>query len=129
MIYGIGTDIIEVDRLKKSLQRTTGLIHRIFSAIEISHCTSNNQERNLNFEKLSARFAAKEAFLKACGTGLRGEYKLTEISITNDELGKPAITLTGKSKKEFETNINGKIFVSLSHLQSIAQAVVIIEKN
>jgi holo-[acyl-carrier protein] synthase len=83
----------------------------------------------MKFERFAARFAAKEAFLKACGTGLREGFNLSEITVIHNDLKQPRIRLTGKSKETFETKINGTIHLSLSHLSGIAQAVALIERK
>jgi holo-[acyl-carrier protein] synthase len=96
----------------------------VFSKTEIAYCESKTNK----FEHYAARFAAKEAFFKALGTGWLEGTHFNEVEITNDESGKPALVLLGETKKTLSAWGISKILVSLSHLKTIASAVVIIEK-
>ncbi len=123
MIFGIGIDNIEVDRVRKQLEKN-GFKEKIFSPAEIEYCDNRK-----NFaECYAARFAAKEAFLKAIGTGWRGGLAFNEIEVLNDKLGKPILKLYGKVKTFVEENGLENIHVSLTHLKNYASAIVIIEK-
>jgi holo-[acyl-carrier protein] synthase len=124
MITGIGTDMIEVERVAAKISKESGFRELVFSAGEIVYCESKTNK----FEHYAARFAAKEAFLKALGTGWSGGAALNEIEITHDEKGKPLIGLIGRTALLFGGTGAGKISVSLSHLKMIASAIVIIEK-
>ena len=122
MITGLGTDIIETKRIEKAMQ-SSGFKEKIFSESEISYC-----ERKANkFESFAARFAAKEAFFKALGTGWRGAMAFNEVEIINDELGKPAIQLLGGAAKIAKEKKITTIHVSLSHVKEMAVATVILE--
>jgi holo-[acyl-carrier protein] synthase len=127
MIHGIGTDIIEVRRIKKTLLGDHGFRERVFSPEEIRYC--EDAKRGVRYERFAARFAAKEAFLKACGTGLREGFNLSEITVIHNEMKQPRIHLTGKSKETFDAKIQGIIHLSLSHLSGMAQAVALIERK
>jgi len=123
MIIGVGIDMIEVDRVAEKINKDNGFKEKIFSANEIQFCESKANPG----ENYAARFAAKEAFLKATGQGLALGFNLSDIEVTVDANGKPSIELKGSFKQmtyEFTWN---NIHVSLSHLKSIACAVVIIE--
>ena len=121
MILGIGTDIIEVERVKKAIERP-GFKAKVFTEREIAYC-----EKTPNAERYAARGAAKEAFFKALGTGWRDEMEITEVEIINNEMGKPEIILSGKTLEVFN-KIGGKtVHLSLSHIKSTAIAYVIIE--
>jgi len=124
MITGIGTDMIEVERIAAKISKESGFRELVFSAGEIEYCESKTKK----FEHYAARFAAKEAFLKALGTGWAGGAALNEIEITHDEKGKPQLNLIGRTALSLGGSGAGKISISLSHLKSIASAVVIIEK-
>jgi len=123
MIYGIGTDLIEVERVKKSVEKIEGFREKIFSSVEITYCESKKKK----FEHYAARFAVKESFFKAIGTGWRNGLAFGEIEVVNDELGKPEIVLRGKAKALAENNNFKSIKVSVSHIKETAVALVIIE--
>ena len=118
MIFGVGIDMIEVNRIQEKIEKNNGFKELVFSKNEMNYC-----EKSANkFEHYAARFAAKEAFLKALGTGLTSEITLNDIEILNDSNGKPQLNLAANTNIKYS-----KIFVSISHLKSIASAVVIIE--
>ncbi len=124
MIFGIGTDIIEVERIEKQLDKNSGLREKLFTPTEIAYCESKKNRG----QHYAARFAAKEAFLKAIGTGWRDGLQFNEVEVTNDQLGKPAIVLYGKTK-DFVAEINiTNIQVSLTHIKDVVNAIVIVEK-
>lgn len=124
MIVGIGIDMIEVSRVLEKIEKNNGFKERIFSPGEIEFCESNRKAENY-----AARFAAKEAFLKATGLGLMLGYDLSKIEVVNDSNGKPGINLMEDFKIQAEKNGWNIIHLSLSHLQEIACAVVIIERE
>src|SRR5512137_2655120 len=95
MIYGIGTDIIEVARIEKVMQRDIGFRDKIFTPGEIAYCETKKHK----FENYAARFSAKEAFMKAIGTGWRFGIRFADIDVYHDEYGKPLIRLTGKAEE------------------------------
>jgi holo-[acyl-carrier protein] synthase len=123
MIVGIGIDIIEVERVAEKVAKDNGFKEKVFSEHERSVCDSR-ADRNENY---AARFAAKEAFLKATGKGLSAGFELSCIEVTNDPLGKPEIRLSGIFKVLASENGWNKIHLSLSHVKAMACAVVIIE--
>ena len=123
MIFGIGTDLIEVERVAEKMEKKAGFKELVFSADEIIYC----EARTFKHEHYAARFAAKEAFLKAIGTGWRNGTAFNEIEIYNDEEGKPEIRFHGLTAKTIADLKLGKIFVSLSHLKTMACAMVVIE--
>lgn len=124
MIFGIGTDLVDVERIKKKVESDHGFREKIFSPHEIEYC----ETQTFKAENYAARFAAKEAFLKALGTGWIGELSFHEIEVSRDELGKPFLRLYGKTKAYIDQNGIKNLHLSLSHIKSIAQAVVILEK-
>lgn len=123
MIFGIGIDIIEVARMEKEIARRSGLQQAVFTDKEIAYCESK-QSKAQNY---AARFAVKEAFLKALGTGLRDGLAWKEIEIVNDDLGKPELVLSGKAKKVKEDKQIANMHVSLSHVKEMAVAAVVLE--
>jgi len=119
MIKGIGIDIIELDRIKRSLQKSDRFVQRILTEQEKElFLKLTNERRQVEF--LAGRFAAKEAFAKATGTGI-GKLSFKDISILQSENGKPYIFA-----KEFERD---NLFVSISHSEEYAVAQVIIEEK
>lgn len=125
LIFGIGTDIIRVRRIAQNLARIGGLREQLFTPREIAYCESKAR----NPEHFAVRFAAKEAFFKAMGTGWRGGYRFDEIEIINDELGRPEAAVHGKVKDFCHKNRITRIHVSLSHTTDLAKAVVLLEKS
>ena len=123
MIYGIGTDIIQIERVKKSIETIPGFSEKIFTQLEIEYCLSKKNK----YEHFAARFAAKEAFFKAIGTGWRGGLAFSEIEINNDDLGKPSFKLYGKAKEFSDSNNFSAIHLSITHIKELAQAFVIVE--
>ncbi len=125
MIYGIGTDILEVARIGKIMQRDIGFREKIFTAGEIAYC----ETKKYKYENYAARFSAKEAFMKAVGTGWRFGIRFADIEVYHDEFGKPLIRLYGKAEELCSIEGISKIHVSLSHLKEIVTAIVIAEAN
>ncbi len=123
MIYGIGTDIIEVARIEKALSRDIGFRDKIFTPGEIAYCESKKNK----YQHYAARFSAKEAFLKAVGTGWRFGVRFGDIDLFHDELGQPHINVSGVAKDLTDRLSISKIHVSLSHLKEMATAIVILE--
>jgi holo-[acyl-carrier protein] synthase len=123
LIYGVGTDIIETNRVKSQLERVSGLKEQLFTNLEIQYCESKKHRE----QHFAARFAVKEAFFKAIGTGWRYGLAYKEIEVINNEEGKPNLRLHGKSR-EFADKENIKsIHISISHIKEIANAIVILE--
>lgn len=124
MIYGIGTDIFEVSRLKAVMEQDKGFLSDIFTEGEIAYCKKMNYKE----QHFAARYSAKEAFLKALGTGWRFGIKFTDIEIGNDELGKPNIQLHGIAYEQAKKEGISVIHVTLSHTKTMVTSFVILEK-
>lgn len=124
MIVGIGCDIIEIERIARAIKRES-FIQRVFTAKEAAYCQSRGQQAAASF---AARFAAKEAVLKALGTGLR-EGSLQEIAVANDALGKPLVQLSGHFAALTRQLGVKNIQISLSHSRDFAVAYVIMEDD
>lgn len=123
-IFGIGTDIVNINRIKKSLKSKL-FINRIFNSIEINKCKSHVNKANC----FAKRFAAKEAFAKALGTGISNGINFNEIIVNNIKSGKPDIRLSGQTKKVVNKLVKKNkfsIFLSMSDDKPFALAVVII---
>jgi len=125
MIIGIGIDIIEVTRIERLLTKQKRFQQRIFTETEIAYCESKKNKA----QNYAGRFAAKEALLKAIGTGWRRGVSFKEIEIVNNERGKPEIFLSGKAREVADDLGISNIQVSLSHLKEFATAVVTAEKG
>ena len=123
-IFGVGTDIVSVDRIKNSL-RNKNFINRIFNKKEIIKCKKINNSINC----FAKRFAAKEAFSKALGTGISNGINFREIIVLNRKSGKPYISIIGKTKKIIDKKFKrkkSKISLSLSDEKKYAVAFVTI---
>lgn len=125
MISGIGIDIVEVERIERSIKKNDGFKTLVFSLREIAYCENTGS----NILSYAGKFAAKEAFLKAMGTGLRDDMAFNEIEIENDSLGKPSIRLLGKTLSTCKLSDSINVHVSVSHSKAYATAVVIIEEK
>ena len=125
-IFGIGTDIINIKRMEKSIKKNgDNFINKVFSKNEILYC----KKKKNPFPFYAKRFAAKEALSKALGTGIRKGIKFKNIEITNDDFGKPSIELKGTTATFLKKKIKTKkysIHLSLSDDIPWAQATVII---
>jgi len=124
MIIGVGIDMIEVARVLEKVEKDSGFREKIYSGEEISFCERNPAKG----ESYAARFAAKEAFLKATGFGLTMGYDLAQIEVVHDGLGKPLLKLHGAFQMKAVEHHWHKIHLSISHLEQVACAVVIIEQ-
>tara|TARA_Y100000590_G_scaffold208287_1_gene235946 strand:+ start:2610 stop:3002 length:393 start_codon:yes stop_codon:yes gene_type:complete len=128
-IFGIGTDIVNIKRLKKTLKYNKNLFKkRVFSQNEIKYC--ENKKNSSSF--YAKRFAAKEALSKALGTGIRKGINFKDIEVLNDRYGKPTIKLKGTTALFLKKKIKQKkysIYLSLSDDKPWAQATVIISYN
>ncbi len=123
-IFGIGTDIVSIDRMKKSLKNKK-FIKRVFNDQEILKCKKIKDFNNC----FAKRFAAKEAFSKALGTGISSGIKFNEIIVLNKKSGKPFINLVGVTKQILKKKFKGKktkISLSLSDEKKYAVAFVAI---
>ena len=128
-IFGIGTDIVNINRMEKSLKRYGRKFkNKIFSKKEIIYC----EKKNNSGAFYAKRFAAKEALSKALGVGIRKGISFKNIEISNDIYGKPYIKLWGATDDYLKKKIKNKkynIHLSLSDDKPWAQATVIISYN
>jgi len=123
-IIGIGSDIVKISRIEKLAERYgTRFLKRIFTAQEISYA-SGKARPALHF---AARFAAKEAFVKALGSGLRRGLNWSDIEIINDDLGKPQFKLYNHARSVSQKLKNPSAWLTLSHEQEFALAFVVLE--
>lgn len=123
MIIGIGTDIVEIERIKNAIDKYGERFkNRIFTDTEQEYCDSFN---NNKYQHYAARFAAKESFSKAIGTGITKGFVFKEIGILNEPNGKPLVILEGALLEKWGKY---KISISLSHTDNNAVAYLIIEE-
>lgn len=123
LILGVGIDIIEISRFARDDDDAKALAKRIFTSDELKYCTSKSSPAR----HLAARFAAKEAFVKALGIGLSCGMSWREIAVEQDEAGKPVVRLSGGAEIEASKRSVERIHISLSHSSSQAVAVVVLE--
>ena len=121
MIIGLGTDIIEIARVKKAVGKKN-FRDNVFTETEQNYCESRGKNSAASY---AARFAGKEAFFKALGTGIF--TRLTDVEIINDNRGAPKIFLHGKVATFAENRGVKKIFISLSHSKDFATATCLLE--
>jgi holo-[acyl-carrier protein] synthase len=126
MIVGSGIDVCEVDRIQTAIQSSYGrrLVERVFTQLEIAYAESKANK----FERYAARFAAKEAGMKALGTGWRGGLSWRDLEVANLPSGRPTLRLSGKAAEIAERLGVRQISLSLTHTAAQALAVVIFEK-
>tara|TARA_B100000963_G_scaffold15954_1_gene12232 strand:+ start:1277 stop:1660 length:384 start_codon:yes stop_codon:yes gene_type:complete len=123
-IFGIGTDIVSIDRIKNSL-KNKNFLKRIYNEKEIFKCKKIINSKNC----FAKRFAAKEAFSKALGTGISDGINFNEILILNKKSGKPYINTIGRTKRILNKKFKGKkakVSLSLSDEKKYAVAFVTI---
>ena len=123
-IFGIGTDIVDISRFKRLFNKNKKIKKKIFSKKEIKYCESKINK----IAYYSKRFAAKEAFVKALGTGISKGISFNEISVNNNKNGVPFVELLRKTKSVTKILIKKKynIYLSLSDEKKYAIAMVII---
>jgi holo-[acyl-carrier protein] synthase len=124
MIIGTGIDLVKIDRIERMMSRWGDLfLGRVFTEKEIARC----QKRARPAECFSGRFAAKEAFLKAIGSGLRNGIRWTDIEVDNDPLGRPSLSFRRRAKEVLQAQGIPKVLLTLSHDSPYAVAHVILE--
>ena len=122
MIIGIGTDIVEIDRIQKATLRTVGFIDKVFTKKEQAHY----QKKHNRAETLAGFFAAKEAVSKALGTGFRN-FELKDIEIVPNALGKPEVYFHKNAKLLCDELKIKRVEVNISHCKEYATAFAIAE--
>lgn len=125
MVFGIGTDIVEVDRIRRFIEKGDAFKQRVFTQEEISYCEQHRDPAPF----FAARFSAKEAFVKALGTGFTGGIGFNQIGVYHVELGKPEISLTGQAEIVTREKGISRIHLSISHVKDWANAIVVLEKQ
>jgi holo-[acyl-carrier protein] synthase len=124
MILSIGIDIAEVYRIRETLARTPRFRERVFTDAERAYCDAKGAAAEQSY---AARFAAKEAFLKALKTGWRGKITWQDIEVVNDADGVPSLNVNGEAARLLKELGAARIHLSLSHTTEHAIAEVILE--
>jgi len=124
MILGVGIDLVSVSKIAENV-KNEAFRHKVFTPAEIESCeaVANSAER------YAGKFATKEAFMKAIGSGIRQEVWFTQIEVLNRETGAPYINFSGKAKQLLIEMRAEQIHVSISHTEGMAVAVVILENQ
>jgi holo-[acyl-carrier protein] synthase len=125
MIVGTGIDMVNISRIKRIIKKwDKRFLNKIYTAKEIVYCEKKSNNR---YNSYAGIFAAKEACVKALGTGFR-DIEWKDIEVKNDRLGKPSIFLSNGLKNKFKKKEIDSTNLSISHTEKIAIAMVIIEK-
>ena len=126
MIYGIGVDLVRVDRLARAVDRYgERFLRRVFTDREIAYCQTRVKQGIYQFAQ---RFAAKEAFSKALGVGLReGGIRWRDVEVLPDQRGKPEIQVTGRAASLCQEAGIRNMHVSLADEDNLAVAMVVLE--
>lgn len=125
MILSIGIDITEVYRIRRTIERTPRFVERVFTENERAYCEKKGMAAAQSY---AARFAAKEACLKALKTGWRGKITWHDIEVSSDELGVPSLEIRGEAKNILETMGVSRVHLSMSHTTDHAIAQVVFER-
>ncbi len=122
MVIGIGVDIVEVKRIVHALE--SAMIERVFTEVEIQYSTA----RKSKFQHFAGRFAAKEATLKALGTGWQKGIRWKDVEVVANKLGKPQLVFHRRARKIYQESGARQAHVTITHATDYAVAVVILEK-
>ncbi|MDX1952267.1 MAG: holo-ACP synthase [Verrucomicrobiota bacterium] len=126
MIVGLGIDLVEVERIRKSIEKfPERFASRLLSADERAYCFSHKDPAI----HMAARFAAKEAVSKAFGTGIGSELGWQDIEVAKELSGQPLIRLRGKAEKLAQQRLVRRIHLSLTHTSTHAAAVAVLESD
>ena len=124
MVIGIGTDLIEIERVEASIARYgERFLERVFTPGEIAYC----QQKKASGESFAARFAAKEAGAKALGTGIARGISWKEIEVRRRPGERPTLHWSGKAAERAAAMGVARTALSLTHSRSVAMAVVVVE--
>lgn len=122
MILGVGIDLVGIDKIGESIQRVS-FLHKVYTEQEIAACAGLSDPT----ERYAGKFAAKEAFMKAIGKGIRQKVWFTQIEVLNSETGAPVIRAKGKAASTMKALGVTRVHTSISHSGGMAVAVVILE--
>ncbi|MEM7273109.1 MAG: holo-ACP synthase [Actinomycetota bacterium] len=119
VVVAIGVDLVDIDRIREVLDRQPGFAERVFTAAERDYC----DRRHDPAERYAARFAAKEAVLKALGTGLGGG-DFHDIEVVRQSSGEPVLSVTGRAAAAAEARGIRRWLITMTHSDHLAQVVV-----
>lgn len=124
--YGLGVDIVEIGRIRAAYSKTPRILARLFTENELT----DFKERGSRAETLAGKFAAKEAVVKAMGTGVRG-FAWTDLEILSDELGKPSCFFYGNAAEKIKELRISQVLISIAHNRTIAiaNAMAVIQED
>ncbi len=123
MVVGIGVDIVEVERIERALTNGSSMVKRVFTDREIQYCSEHKNK----FQHFAGRFAAKEAALKALGTGWSSGIRWKDVEVTRGEMGRPVLELHGKAKEIYEESGASRPMVTITHAEQYAVAMVVLD--
>ena len=124
MIVSIGIDIVEVYRIRETIERTPRFVERVYTKDERRYCDSKGAAAAASY---AGRFAAKEAFLKALKTGWKGKISWHDVEVMSDADGVPTVSVKGEAKRLLKELGAQRIHLSISHTAEHAVAQVILE--
>lgn len=124
MIVGIGIDIVEIDRIERALRGSASMASKVFTEEERAYC----EQRKKKNQHFAGRFAAKEAALKALGTGWQEGIRWKDVEVVADEKGKPELRFYRRASEIFSQMGATAALVTITHAESYALAMVILEK-
>jgi len=126
MIYGIGTDLVMVKRIERALELWGERFQRkVFTAGEIQYCLKKRNPA----PSFAARFAAKEAFVKALGVGMRRGVHWKDVEVKRGPMGKPVLEISGRAREICEKQGIEGFFLSITHDDEYSSAIVVLEKK
>ncbi|HRV09115.1 MAG TPA: holo-ACP synthase [Acidobacteriota bacterium] len=123
MVIGIGIDIVEVHRIREALENAEALVRRVFTEQEREYCGS----RKNRYQHYAGRFAAKEAALKALGTGWQQGIRWQDVEVLPGELGRPEVTFHGRAAEIFAQKQGVRAHLTITHAEAYAVAAVVLE--
>ncbi len=123
MVVGIGVDIVEVKRIERALSNGESMVQRVFTAREIQYCMAHKNK----YQHFAGRFAAKEAALKALGTGWQAGIRWKDVEVVAGELGRPMLELHGKAMEIYQESGAQRPMVTITHADDYAVAMVVLD--
>lgn len=124
MVIGIGIDIVSVDELRIQIEGVKEFLQEVFTSEEIADCSGRADP----YQCFAARFAAKEAFMKAIGTGWTDDIDFHSISIASDGASVPVLTLDARAQSALKARGTFSTLLSLTHVPQYACAVVVLDQ-